>query len=174
MFFYCKYNDTSRNRYEEIAKSLIAQLLRDNLHCWNYLHDKALQSGERHLETKHTYSEIICTLVRCYDKVYLGIDGLDECEQSERKDVLSLIHSLLDPSETGSDVKIFLASRAERDIENSLLSSRHLEIRAHHLESDILNYATTKARFLCQKFQFSHEQLDPLVAAVTKQSAGTI
>lgn len=171
-FFYCKYNDSSRNQYSQLAKSLIVQLLGSNANCLDYLYDKVLESGEFRGQTKQKYEEIILSMIQCYKKVWIGIDGLDECEQSERKDILSLIHNLIAPTENKSDVKVFLASRAERDIELSPGLSKPLVIKDHHLKNDISKYLQKEAKALREKFDLPEERLRSIVSLLSQRSKG--
>ena len=174
IFFYCKYNDPERNTYESIAKSLIAQLLNDNPNCLSYLYDQAMKSCECYAKTKKDYQILLKSMIQCYSLVYVGIDGLDECDLSERKDVLLLMHSLLESSGEVDKVRVFLASRAEKDIEQSLRLSRHLELRPHHLQNDIISFVEVEADMLNEKVRFDSEQLERIVAAVATQAAGDL
>ena len=173
IFFYCKYNDPSRNQYSQLAKSLIVQLLGSNANCLAYLYEKVLESGEFRAQAKQKYEEIILSMIQCYKKVWIGIDGLDECEQLERKDILSLVHKLSAPTEDESDVKVFLASRAERDIELSPGLSKPLVIKDHHLKSDISKYLQKEAQALREKFDLPEERLRSIVSLVSQRSKGT-
>ncbi|MCJ1382347.1 hypothetical protein MMC17_005460 [Xylographa soralifera] len=171
-FFYCKYGDSARDKYENVAKSLIAQLLQDNQNCLDYLYDKALSSNHTHAETIEEYQEMIHAMIQCYKNIYIGIDGLDECEPTERKAILNLLHSFFEPSNSECQVKLFVSSRAEKDIEHSLRSAVRLELAAHYLENDIQVYVQERAKSMNEKFAFDNNFLQHIITTVVSQSAG--
>ena len=174
IFFYCKNNDSTKNTYEEIARSLISQLLNNNQNCLSYLYDQAMRSCERYAKTKKDYETLILSMIQCYTSVYIGIDGLDEIELLERKDMLLLVHNIMESSQEASNVRFFLSSRAERDIEQSLRLSKRLDLKPHHLQSDISNYVGVEARKLNEKLHLDSGKVAEMTAVVADRSAGNM
>ncbi|KAI9869154.1 MAG: hypothetical protein M1813_002978 [Trichoglossum hirsutum] len=169
-FFYCKYNDPSKSKYVEVVRSLIGQLLECHPDCLPYLYEQATTSGEQHLSSKGTIQSVIRTMTICCGRVFIGIDGLDECEPPEREYILSLVHGLLDSSCT--DLRILLTSCLEKDIERSLQSAIILHIEPRHLESDLRSYVEARTLELSEKFEFDLEQSQNISTNVTRQLKG--
>ena len=172
-YLYCKYKDQHRDNFVEIAKSLINQLLGENESCLEYLYDIALSSDVESATTKTSLRSIVQALVQCYGLVFIGVDGLDECEQTERSALLSLVESLVHPSEAETNVKVFLTSRAEIDIERSLGSSTHIHLKSHHLLADIQVYVNTRAVEL-RRFELTTENVQEITEKLIDQCAGRI
>jgi len=171
-YFYCRYNDPLRNNYEAIAKGLISQLLKSNHNCLQYVFDVVLKSGERHASTKKLFPEMLSNMVLCYDQVFIGIDGLDECEPAERKQTLSLLHSLLTPLENVSKVKILLSSCAEKDIERSIRPCKNLQLKPQYLSIAIESYVRMRLAKLNERFRFSAARLEEIILRIANQSSG--
>jgi len=173
VYLYCKYRDKHRDNFVEITKSLINQLLAENESCLEYLYDTALGDHADHATTITGLRTIVQALVQCYDLVFIGIDGLDECEQVERSALLSLVESLVHPPEAETNVKVFLTSRAEIDVERSLGSSSRIDLNSHHLFADIQVYINTRAIEL-RRFELTSQSVHEITEKLVDQSAGMI
>ncbi len=172
VYFYCKESDPSRRSFNEIARSLIGQLLALNPVCLDYLYERTLKSGERIPTSTHLCKDIVKSLVANHEQLLIGIDGLDECEESERRHVLDLIHDILNSSSTKRNVRIFLTSRKEKDIGESFGSAIRLEIKPHHLERDIKHYLQVRVSELSKKFSLSMDEKERISEDVAKRSHG--
>ena len=153
-------------------KSLIAQLLYNNDDCLRYLYDKAVTVHQRHPSTRNVLEELIGTMARLHHDLFIGIDGIDECEPSERQLILSLVHNLLKLSDTELDLKIFLASCTEKDIEESLKQSTHLALNCHHLDSDVRSYIDIRSVELGKSLSLSGERVHEVVVKVADRPEG--
>ena len=172
IYFYCKESDPFRRSFNEIARSLVGQLLALNPICLGYLYERALKSGERILNSTHLCNDILKSLTAIHEKLFIGIDGLDECDGSERRRVLDLIHGILNSSSEKRNVRIFLTSRKEKDIGESISSAIRLEIKSHHLEQDIKHYVQERVSELGKKFGLAMDEKERISEDVAKRSAG--
>ena len=107
-----------------------------------------------------------------HEQLFLGIDGLDECQEPERRQTLLMIHKLLKASKTERNIRVFLTSRKEKDIDISLRSASRLEIRSYHLEKDIKDYVQRRARHLSEKFSITPELQTTIITDIAKRSHG--
>ena len=172
VYFYCKESDPFRRSFNEIARSLIGQLLALNPVCLGYLYERTLKSGERIPTSTHLCKDILKSLIANHEQLLIGIDGLDECEESERRHVLDLIQGILNSSSTKRNVRIFLTSRKEKDIGESIGSAIRLKIRPHHLERDIKHYLQVRVSELSKKFSLSIDEKERISKDVAKRSDG--
>lgn len=172
--FYCKYNDPLRSNYEEICKSLIAQLLKNNQNGLEYLYNFALQSGERHATSKSDFQEIIQSMAQCFDQVFIGIDGIDECELAERKQITSLLRTLTQPSEQGQVVKCFVFGCAERDIERSFIHCNRLDLKSTRMTESIEHYVNARLALINLFLRLRPQKIQEISRKIVAQSAGII
>ena len=164
MYFYCKQSDESRNNFGELCRSLASQLIRNSPVCLEYMYTKVLSTGAARSTSKGALQDIIHDLVGCHSDLYICVDGLDECEEAERKEILSLISRLV---QTHPDARprVLVAACAERDIEQSLRKSSHLELTKLHLHSDITTYLRMTADELSKKWPIDIKKPQNLFAA---------
>jgi hypothetical protein len=129
-------------------------------------------SGERRPSTPKLFQEILEEICLNHDLLFICLDGLDECEVHERNLILSLIGTITKASKAEQSVRVFITSRKEKDIERSLSSAIRLNIKAQHVESDILSYIQTQASKLQQQFDFTPEKERAVVTEIASRPQG--
>jgi hypothetical protein len=154
IYFYCKCSDHRRRTFEAVTRTLIVQILDLNPECLDYLYEKMITSSERHPNSPHLLQEILEKLCANHDLLFMCIDGLDECDPNERSLILSLIARITKVSRADQSVRFFVTGRKENDIEKSLSSAIRLNIKAHHMDDDILIYIKAQMAKLRERFAF--------------------
>ena len=172
VYFYCQYNDPQRATFNSIARGLVAQVLASNPICLEYLYEKAVGSGELSPSSVGLCTELLEQLATHHDQLLIGIDGLDECEESERRHILAMLHSILKATNATKNVKIFLTSRKEPDLKQSLRSTLQLEIKENHLKKDIASYVRQRVSELSAKFKLDVEYQICAAAEIVQRSHG--
>ena len=107
-----------------------------------------------------------------HEQLFIGIDGLDECQEPERRQTFSMIHNLLKASKLKRSIRIFLTSRKEKDIVISLRSASRLDMRPYHLEKDIRDYVRLRVLDLSEKFSLAPERQRTITADIARRSHG--
>lgn len=118
-------------------------------------------------------TEILKKLAEHHDQLIVGIDGLDECEEPEKRPVLAMIDSILKATKATGNVRFILTSRKEPVIERSLRSASALEIRPHHVERDIKIYIRLRASKLGEMYSFDAERQQQITTEISNRSQGT-
>lgn len=173
VYFYCKYNEPRKTNLNDILRTLIAQILILNRTCSQYLYENMIGSVERHQSsTNDLCFNMLEKLAVHHEQLFIGIDGLDECGKQERQMILQMIHNILQRSHNSRNVRVFLTSRKEKDIAESLSSAHRLELRHYHLEKDIRGYVQVRVQHLSKKFSIPIERQSRIVADITKRSHG--
>ncbi|OTA61606.1 hypothetical protein K449DRAFT_370870 [Hypoxylon sp. EC38] len=95
-FFYCKYGDPSRNTFISVARSLLAQLLAQNDNLLQLLYEKASMGGEIELTSKATAKELLHAALNDCGTTYVVLDGIDECDRENRKELATWFQSVVD------------------------------------------------------------------------------
>jgi hypothetical protein len=71
-----------------VIKGFLSQLLQQDDAILPYLYQKASESGQTTLSTSTLAKEIFETAVKNSPKLYIIIDGIDECPREERKEMV--------------------------------------------------------------------------------------
>ncbi|KAJ4353923.1 uncharacterized protein N0V89_005654 [Didymosphaeria variabile] len=124
-YFYCHYEGQGCNTAVGVLKGLIHQLLSQYPDMLPPCHTKRTGSGEpvlRSLQLAKKLFEDFCSIPK---KIFIIIDGLDECEQIERKQLLEFLIEIVtqcDTSDPGK-LRVMVVSRDYVDIKRALHSS---------------------------------------------------
>lgn len=171
VYLYCKYNDSLRNNFVALARSLINMLLEQNDTAYDYMYDVAVNSIEQVPTTKETLSGCVLDLLQFHEGVYLGIDGLDEIEPRERSSMIQLIQKLLALPEDKYCVRVFLTSRAEHDLERAFGSLSRIALDSTYVTPDVQIYAQIRVNEL-HFLQIENSVLKQLVRTIVSRSEG--
>ncbi|EXJ84579.1 hypothetical protein A1O3_05249 [Capronia epimyces CBS 606.96] len=175
VYLYCKYKDSSRDNFLALLRSLINGLLAGNEFCLDYLYDVAVQSGEPQATTIQPLKQAVHDLLRCHEQAFIGIDGLDECEPSERALLISFIRDLRSSTQDELPVHLFVASRAEHDLEKAFGSACRLNLTQENVSADIQSYTMARARALSRsrsRFLMGEGEERELASDVAKRADG--
>ena len=176
-YFYCNHDDESRNKSIEVLKSFLVQLISNdtpNSVVVEYMYTTILAIKTPRSTPKRVYEEMIQTVLKCHDDPWLAIDGLDECEPKERKEILSLITDLVESQELDVGLRVLVASRNEGDIERSLQRSFHLNLTSLQLKGGIEIYADLEAKRLGRKWQFDNVETQEIYKSVCDRTQGRL
>jgi len=80
----------------------------------------------------------ILQFINKYPKTTIILDGLDECEEKERKDLMDILDGLL--ADASKPVKMFISSRPNDDIKRIFKDRANIEIQATDNEEDIAKF----------------------------------
>lgn len=172
VFFYCKNRDPLKNTFEGVARSLIAQLLRVNPVSIDYLYDTAVRSREQHPSTFESYSKILEHITAEHDSLFVGIDGLDECEKKDRQSILLLLENMIRLASPQSQIKFFFTSQILSDLKDSLRSSLRFDIKNHHIRQDIQSYVHRRSLLLCKEFKLTSQRGIAIASEISSRCEG--
>ena len=172
VYFYCKTDDPNKCTFRAVAQSLISQILHKDTSCLDYLYDTIIASKESRPGSSALLKQILEELVICRSSLFIAIDGLDECEQHERFEILSVVSNVSKECNTEENVKFFLSSRREEDIKLSLQAAFFLSIEPKYVESDIRAYVKLQAAKLSKKFDFDAAKEREIVREVMTRPEG--
>lgn len=102
------------------------------------------------------------------------MDGLDECDEADRRLVLSLMEHISRVSKVRANVKVFFASQRIKDVQESLKFAIRFDVKHHHVKHDIQNYVHTRSAQLCKKFGYGSEKQMSLVKEISSKPNGEL
>ena len=139
--YYCDYSDSNTLTALSIFGTLIKQLLSTVTipqHIEQQI-DRCYAHGARTPDS-HEMLEIFVETLKLFSKVYLVIDGLDECKREEHAVVLSSVKKLV--VSDVPELKLFVSSREEADITACLEANETIHVTEESINPDIELFVT--------------------------------
>ena len=133
LYAFPAYGDTGGNTEVAIIRSLLYQLCRANQSLIPVVNKEYDARQSRSLPL-NTWSKLLETSICSLEPVYIILDGLDECEEIERKGILRII---LDLWQNCTNLHVLVASRKEADIRQELEGNCETLIVEENSRSDI-------------------------------------
>ena len=172
LFFYCKHLDNRRNSFLALARSILAQLLRQNAGLLPYFYDKSIASSQTSLNSNQLCKELLEVAIKGCSKAYIIIDGIDECDIHERKMIISFFTSLVDTQTQPGNVRSLFVSQDENDIKKLLATAAVIRVSSDDNKADIERFAGKWAYRIIQKFELAKEAQDFITGSVINGSDG--
>jgi ankyrin repeat protein len=123
--------------------------------------------------TDDELAAILYAIIKHFSKVYLFLDGLDECREEVQATVLSIVIQLFESIQPV--VKIFISSRDEYLISKSLKEFPHIQISAENNSDDIALFVeeTVKSNIRSGALKIQDPCLESeVISALTNQAHG--
>jgi ankyrin repeat protein len=127
--------------------------------------DEAFEKRDESRFISPTMQEMLLAAIKCFSRVYLVVDALDEGDELSIKELISTIRSL-----HKSGVKLLATSRFLPEIEAQFADDPWVEIRA--LDSDIEKYATSRLTELQRCVRNSTDLRAEVVQAIVTSTRG--
>ncbi|KAJ3537024.1 hypothetical protein NM208_g6478 [Fusarium decemcellulare] len=142
VFFYPRFDDMDSLKSETILRSLARQAIEsaavvdDTLPFLNTL-------ASSYGFSIPNFTQLMTMAAQKIDTLHIIIDGLDECEKSERNQLLGALSSL---TNLDSRFQLFLASRdtLSTEIQKAFHSLNHISMSCSSARSDISNFVTSE------------------------------
>jgi hypothetical protein len=130
-YFYCHDGDQSANSAISILKGLADQLLAQYTDLLLPLfYSRRTLSGDASLRSLHVAKKLLEDCCSIVPKLFLIVDGLDECEAAERKEALECLTRLAggcNANDPGK-LRILVVSQFYPDIQRALQSSGAIKL----------------------------------------------
>lgn len=150
------------------------QLLSQNRDLVRYFHDKFLSSGQTTLESINLGKQLLKQLCEQIPKLFIIIDGLDECESQERKLILSFYTDMVghcDSSQPGK-LRLLFVSQDYNDIKKALSVGEVLSLRPSDNKFDIRIYVDHWAAKIRQKHELDGQQIENIKESTCARAQG--
>ena len=174
VFFYCKYKDAQRNTFVSLARGLLAQLLQMNKALLPYLYEKASSSAESCLTLQADAEELLETALQSLGKVYVIIDGLDECDKVEKMRILTWFKNfvLKTYQDNPESVRCLFVSQDDGDLRKSFAKIPTFRLADDDNAKDIESYAISWSKKIQNKFDLDEDKCAGIVAGVSTRAKG--
>lgn len=153
-------------------RSLIAQLLRNRADLLPQVYDKYVKVGA--IPKLGNIRDLLKDLLRCLETTYILLDGLDECEGSHQKLILTELSklALADSEEVPVKLKILVCSRDTQDITRKLNKAPQISLTSEdrYVSQDIASF--TKHSLAELKDRFDDSIVEEIGKAVVGKAEG--
>ncbi|KAF2036244.1 hypothetical protein EK21DRAFT_52772 [Setomelanomma holmii] len=156
IFFYCRYLDKDRSTFLGLARGLLSQLLLQDDSLLPYLYEKACTTGQR-LSVEQVAREVLETSIKTNEKLYVVVDGLDECEREDRKQIVSFFDNVWTalPDDEKDSLRCLFLSQDDSTARKDFANMSSLKITEAHIRKDIRTYAVARVAEIKAKFDLS-------------------
>ncbi|GAA91823.1 hypothetical protein RIB2604_02113150 [Aspergillus luchuensis] len=180
-YFYCYREEDIRTRPLAVARSYVRQLSAnesksnssetDSLYIRSRLKSKYLylRTHASDLGLK-TCEELLTESLNLYPRTTLVLDAFDECDPASRGELLQLFKKLLSSSKR--PVKLFIASRPDRDVQQQVRSHPNIEVQANDNQQDIEAYISQEMPRLIENNGAFRELREPVESTLSEKSQG--
>ncbi|GLA60459.1 hypothetical protein AtubIFM54640_000913 [Aspergillus tubingensis] len=180
-YFYCNRNEDIRTRPLAVARSYVRQLSSpasktksSNTNSWHI--QSTLQSTYKNFRMEGAdlhmkcCTKLITESLNLYPRTTLVLDAFDECDPSSRGDLLELFTDLL--SNSTRPVKLFIASRPDRDVQQQVRSHTNIEVQATDNQQDIEAYISQEMPRLIENNGAFRELREMVESTLSEKSQG--
>lgn len=174
LFFYCKKDPPGQNTFVALARSFLLQFLQQDRGLLTYLYGEYCNSTETVLSSSPVIKKMLESAFGACQSAYIIVDGLDECERNERKNITQWFRSLVEslPVSAPDRLRCIFVSQDDRVGENDLHGIAKINIEIEDNKPDILAYSRVESDKLREKFKFSHEESDRIAVGITDSVKG--
>jgi hypothetical protein len=174
LFFYFKQEDSDRNNFLSMARTLLMQMLEQNPHTLDYFYSKCCNSVGTFLASRAIVEELLAVALRNCESAYIVLDGLDECSsRKERGEIVKWFREMIDslPLDERDRLRCLFVSQndsARKDYRD--FSS--ITVDADNNENDIEAFSKVQSERLMAKLGISEHKANELAANVTASAEG--
>lgn len=173
-YFYCNENDPEKNNCTAVFKGLVSQLLCDCRELIPYCHEKRLSSGEINLVSASLAKQLLELLAHRLPRVFVIVDGLDECPPVERKLIASTFTTLVEKCDEYSPgkLRVLCVSQDFPDIQKALLTASLMSISEKENEHDLKMYTQRRCYELKRKYDLLELQVKDVLERTVAKARG--
>ncbi|KAJ9156327.1 Ankyrin repeat-containing domain protein [Pleurostoma richardsiae] len=132
-YFYCDRNREDHQDPDTILGSLAVYK------TWTEQRSKGFPTKSLSIEK---CKELLPALVGAYTQTIIIVDGLDECDQGTRYELMDVLDAAMNLP--AALVKILIASRNDTDLVRQYGAGKHLQVKAAHNQGDIEKFVLSE------------------------------
>ncbi|KAL4928317.1 uncharacterized protein BDV17DRAFT_264698 [Aspergillus undulatus] len=171
-YFYCNEKVESKTSALAIMRGILLQLIHLHRELVPYCHSRMKNSRTPTLSDLSIAHSIIETFCERIPRLYMIIDGLDECEDG-RRDAIETFKNLIRKTEgyAPGKLRVLFLSRPLPEIKREIPDAAILALGPEHNKEDIERYCQRRTREL-EKFDFSEAVLANAVKRICIRADG--
>lgn len=141
-----------------------------------YCYDKYRTSGELNLSTTGLAEQLLKLFIESLPKLYIIIDGLDECDDAQRKLILSFFTKIVSHCDYNNPgkLRVLFTSQDYLDIAKALQAAPVLRLTAEDNKNDIAAYVRVWCKKIQEKHELNNAQVQDIEDATCIRAQGTL
>ncbi|KAF8459959.1 hypothetical protein BDZ91DRAFT_766642 [Kalaharituber pfeilii] len=169
-YFYCRYRTENKDNFNAVGRGILSQLIKHNEGIISLLWEKMADSGEITLKASNLLVELLEVAMKDSKTSYVIIDGLDECEKTERRKIISTLQSISEAinQQVPGTIRLLFISTNEPDIRRRLSSIVKIQLKPN--DDDIRQYTTIWTAKIQKRFRLSDAETDNIIAKVLERA----
>jgi len=174
LFFYCKHGNAERDNFLAVARSLLAQLLKQDKDLLFYFYKKCCDSGEAVLNSPALIEELLNLAFKNCQSAYIILDGLDECSREERKIIAQWFRKLVeDLSSSHPDrLRCLFVSQDDGAARKDFAGLASIKIRPEDNKQDIDEFSRIEAGKVKDELGLTDDRASILTRTVADSVGG--
>lgn len=174
LFFYFKQEDSDRNNFLPMARTLLAQTLEQNPHTLDYFYSKCCSSGGAILTSRTLIEELLRFALGNCESAYIVLDGLDECcTRKERGEIASWFRDTIENGPPGVRDRVHCLFISQHDsARKDYRDLPSITADVDNNEEDIEAFCEAQAGKLVTKLGITEDYAHEIAARVSAASEG--
>jgi hypothetical protein len=173
LYFYLRQDDAGRNTFTALARSLLHQALRYDDGLLIYLFDEATIAAETHLHSSKLAEKLLDTTLKALGKIYIVIDGLDECAEDAQRHIATWFKRFVEESASGQQQARCLFSSQDDQCTRSLLQIQPtITVRPEDNAKDIQHFCSDLTKKLLTQFSLTDGEARSIAQTTTARASG--
>ncbi|KAI8934776.1 hypothetical protein NX059_008463 [Plenodomus lindquistii] len=173
-FFYCRYLDPDRSTFLGVLRGILSQLLLQDTGILDFLYEKACTSGPAFLSTESVAMDLAEISMKRFAKLYIVIDGIDECERDERKQIVAFFEKAWEslPQDDWDSLRCLFISQDDNIARNDFKNMSSIKITESDSKGDISAYAAIRSLEIKTKHDLSDDRQHWIQQMITAKAEG--
>lgn len=173
-YFYCRYDDPEKRSCLAILKGLLSQVICQSSELLPYFFEKSCSGGNVTLNTNTLAKQLLEVCIERNAQQYIIIDGLDECEPLERKQLLCFLRTMVDSCDEydPGKLRLLLVSQDFQDIRKELMTATNLFLTPKDNENDIKEYVNQWGARIAKKYEMDKNDIEDMETLVCARAKG--
>ena len=175
LFFYFKHSDNDRDSFVPMARTLLAQLLKQDTGILDYIYSKCCKTGEPFLNSRPLIEELLLFALNNCNSAYIILDGLDECaSRDERKTIVEFFRKIIEIHDHDQDadrLRCMFVSRKD-NARKDFTGLADIAVDLDKNEDDIDAFCQFRSQELGEVLQIAEDKLKEIASVVSAFADG--
>ena len=174
LYFYCRYDEPSKQTFVAMACSFLQQLLRIDDLVVTQLYETAIADGSHRLSSRKLAESVLETCLKAVGGLSIVLDGLDECPDLEQKAVATWLRKYINSSSSEPEPsRCIILSQRDEKTESLLNTVPTIQITVTDNRKDIESFCQARVLELPDRLELSDTEREQIATTISERAQGT-